>query len=69
MTTQETCDHHADQVAVSIHEVEIEDKEKLDDYCDWCGGLPDLALMKSQRHRIVFCEECRSIIRSLVKEQ
>lgn len=65
----ETCQHHGDQVAISMTEVEIEDEDELEEFCDWCGGLPDLVLVKSQRHRIIFCEECRDVIRALVRDQ
>jgi len=61
----EPCDHYGSQVAVRMGEVEVTDPEAVDRHCDWCGELPDLVLLKSERDKLVFCEECRGIIRTL----
>ena len=63
--SDEPCDHYGSQVAVRMGEVEVTDPEQVDRYCDWCGGLPNLVLVKSERDKLVFCEECRGVIRTL----
>lgn len=61
------CEHYDAQVGIQITEIEVTDEQEIERYCDWCGGLPDILLIKSQNDGLVFCEECRNIIRILAR--
>lgn len=63
----EVCDHHGDQVQVRMFKLDDED---ADASCAWCGD-PEvtLGLLKSERHEIAFCQDCRDVIRILATNQ
>lgn len=63
MSEGKLCDHKDAQVGLRLIEIEVDDPDEVDRHCDWCEGIPDILLVKSERHSLVFCEECRDIIR------
>jgi len=63
----DSCEHYDAQVGIQMAEIEVTDEQEIERYCDWCGGLPDILLIKSQNDDLVFCEECRNIIRILAR--
>lgn len=62
----EPCSHHDAQVAVRMIDFDDED---VDASCAWCGdGEVSLGLVKSERHEIAFCQDCRDVIRALASD-
>lgn len=57
------CDHHDAHVGVALHELEEHSP------CDWCEKDAWFALSKSDRHVLVLCEECRTLIGALAGDE